>query len=66
MVSVCATKPSWNAFSVSVSVSASEFLKSPSIVRLTSAARLPSAICTTKTPAYSARLGNFFFICSFK
>ena len=38
IASVIATKPSWNAFSVSVSVSASEFLNVASIVPETSAA----------------------------
>ena len=38
IASVIATKPSWNAFSVSVSVSASEFLNVASIAAETSAA----------------------------
>ena len=39
MASVIDTKPSWNACSVSVSVSASEFLKVASIAAVTAAAR---------------------------
>ena len=38
IASVIATKPSWNAFSVSVSVSASEFLNVASIACETAAA----------------------------
>ena len=46
MASVIATKPSWNAFSVSVSVSASEFLNPWSMAALTAAARLDWSIPT--------------------
>jgi outer membrane protein TolC len=59
-------KPSVNAFSVSVSVSASEFLNSASISRAMVAAACPSLMPTTNTPAWSARRGNTFLICSFR
>ena len=50
IASVMATKPSWNAFSVSVSVSASEFLNCASIACEISAERAGSAICDHEDP----------------
>ena len=66
IVSVCAMKESWKAFSVSVSVSASELRNSRSIAWLISAAREPSAMPTTKTPTCSARRGYLSLISSFR
>ena len=57
IVSAIATKPSWNAFSVSVSVSASEFLNVASIACDTSAACCGSESCSMNTPVWSARRG---------
>ena len=66
MVSTIATKPSEKAFSVSVRVSASEFLNSASMAREISAACEPSAMPITNTPVWSARRGKTFLICSFR
>ena len=57
IASVIATNDSWNAFSVSVSVSASEFLNVASIAVETSAACCGSFSRTTNSPAWSARRG---------
>ena len=51
IASVIATNDSWNAFSVSVNVSASEFLNVASIAADTSAACAGSRSWTTNTPA---------------
>jgi len=55
IASLIATKPSWKAFSVSVSVSASEFLNVASMAAETSAACAGSLSCTMKTPVWSPR-----------
>ncbi len=57
MVSAIATKPSWNAFSVSVRVSASEFRNVASIACETSAACWGSASSSMNTPVWSPRRG---------
>src|SRR5664279_2241461 len=64
IASVMATKPSWNAFSVSVSVSASEFLNTASIAADAGAAWAGSLSCTMNTPVWSPRLGERFLIVS--
>ncbi len=51
------TKPSWKAFSVSVSVSASEFLNVASTAWAIDAAFSGWLICTTYTPTALARRG---------
>ncbi len=66
IASVIAMKPSWKAFSVSVSVSASELRNVASIAAETSAARAGSRIPTMKTPIWSARRGKRCLTVSFR
>ncbi len=66
IASVCLMNPIWNAFSVSVRVSAGEFLNSASIASLTCAARSTSVICTMKIPILLASAGVRALTVSFK
>ncbi len=59
-------KPIWKAFSVSVRVSAREFLNIRSTAAETSAARSGLLTPMTKNPTWSARRGTFFFIVSLR
>ena len=59
--SICEMNPNWNDFSVSVSVSASEFLNSASIALAMSAVREGSSTSMTNVPICSMRRGYFCF-----
>ena len=61
-----ATKPSWNACSVSVSVSASELRNTSSTRSETAAALSGWSMPTTNTPTKSARRGDFLRSVSFR
>ena len=60
------TKPSWKAFSVSVKVSASEFLKVRSMLAAICAAASASRMPTRKIPVLLARRGAVRLRVSFR